>query len=164
MTGDDDRYAFVNGRRQQLPGDGRTLISWLRTDLRLTGPKHGCGRGHCGACSVLIDHQAAVACCVLATACADRDIRTVEGLSGEGGADPLFGAFLRAGAVQCGFCTPGMIIAARALLLAQAGRPLDSGTVRKGLAGNVCRCTGYAPIIAAVLEVAATEEARPCVA
>jgi carbon-monoxide dehydrogenase small subunit len=155
--------AVVNGQAYRLPGDGRTLIRWLRDDLGLTGTKYGCGRGHCGACTVLVDQEPVLACCALAAGCADRNIRTIEGLRGDAAVAPLLEAFLGAGAVQCGYCTPGMIAAACALLYAGKGRPLDEAAVRAGLAGNVCRCTGYTSAVTAVLTAAeAAEGAQSC--
>ena len=147
----DDDWALVNGVRVPLPADGRPLVRWLREDLGLTGTKFGCGQGHCGACTVLVDGQPLLACCALATTLRGAEILTVEGLADKAPPDPLIGAFAQHGAFQCGFCTPGMIIAARALLNANAGNPIDVAVVRRSLAGNLCRCTGYAAIVAAVL-------------
>lgn len=140
----------VNGTPVERDADpGMRLIDLLRDGLGLSGTKEGCGKGQCGACTVLLDGEAVNACLVLAGQCGGREIRTVEGLDGEEG---LPQAFLEEGAVQCGYCTPGMLLSARALLDADP----DPGeeTIRRAIAGNLCRCSGYARIVRAVRRAA----------
>ena len=130
-----------------------TLLDLLRDGLALHGTKFGCGEGVCGTCTVLLDEEPVRSCLLLAARIRGRAVVTVEGLDREGEPDPLQGAFARAGAVQCGFCTPGMLLSVRALL---AANPAPSEhEVREALAGNLCRCTGYTKIVEAVLAVAA---------
>lgn len=129
-----------------------TLLSVLREDLDITGPKECCGVGECGACTILLDGRAVNACLVLAVEADGSEITTIEGLGGADGLSPMQQAFIDAGAVQCGFCTPGMIMAAQYLINTNP-HPTEE-EVRIGLAGNLCRCTGYARIIQAVLSVA----------
>jgi aerobic-type carbon monoxide dehydrogenase small subunit (CoxS/CutS family) len=132
---------------------GRTLLSVLRDDLELTGSKEGCDDSECGACMVLIDGEPVNSCSYLALQTLGREITTVEGLASNGDLSPLQTAFLEAGGVQCGFCTPGMLISATALLR-RTPRP-DDEEIKVALAGNLCRCTGYTPILAAVRKAAA---------
>jgi aerobic-type carbon monoxide dehydrogenase small subunit (CoxS/CutS family) len=126
----------------------RTLLSVLRNEIGLTGPKEGCDDSECGACMVLLDGQPVNSCSYLALQAEGREITTVEGLSQGDDLSPLQRAFLDHGGVQCGFCTPGMLISATALL-ATDRRP-DDHAIGVALAGNLCRCTGYAGIFAAV--------------
>jgi carbon-monoxide dehydrogenase small subunit len=143
----------VNGepvRLATLPA--ATLLDVLRDDLELTGTKYGCGEGECGACSVLLDGEVVNACLVLALECEGSEVLTVEGLGARGKLHPIQKAFVDQGAIQCGFCTPGMIMAAYALLKANPSPAEDE--VRRGLEGNLCRCTGYRKIIDAVLSLA----------
>lgn len=126
----------------------KTLLEVLREDLGLTGTKHGCELGHCGACTVLIDGQATLACLTLTLECEGREIRTIEGLAGDGELHPLQQAFVETGAAQCGYCTGGVLMTASALLERKAD-PSDQ-EIRNALAGNLCRCTGYVKIIDAV--------------
>jgi carbon-monoxide dehydrogenase small subunit len=139
----------VNGEthEMQVPPN-RTLLELLREDLDLTGAKEGCGEGVCGACTVLMDGRPVRACLTLALEAQGSRITTVEGLAGKGGLDPLQTAFVERGAVQCGFCTPGMLMAAKGLLL-EVPRP-DEAAIRRAIAGHVCRCTGYAKIVEAI--------------
>ena len=130
----------------------RTLLSVLRTELGLTGTKEGCDDSECGACMVLLGGRPLNACSYLALQADGRPVETVEGLSPDGGLHPLQRAFLEEGGVQCGFCTPGMLMSAKALLDAQP-HPSEAD-VRRALGGNLCRCTGYAKIISAVLSAA----------
>ncbi len=132
----------------------RSLLSVLRDTLELTGSKEGCDDSECGACMVLIDGSPVNSCSYLALQAEGAEITTVEGLSKNGDLSPLQRAFLEQGGVQCGFCTPGMLISATALL-ARRSRPTDD-EIKEGLAGNLCRCTGYTTIFAAVRQ-AATE-------
>ena len=129
-----------------------TLLDVLRNDLELTGTKLGCGEGECGACSVLLDDKVVNACLVLALECAGLEVVTIEGLAARGELDPIQQAFVDSGAIQCGFCTPGMIMTARAILKANPSPTEDE--VKRGLEGNLCRCTGYRKIIDAVLSLA----------
>jgi aerobic-type carbon monoxide dehydrogenase small subunit (CoxS/CutS family) len=139
----------VNGTRYPVTLDPqRTLLSVLRNELGLTGPKEGCDDSECGACMVLLDGQPVNACSYLALQAEGRDVTTVEGLSQGDQLSALQRAFLDHGGVQCGFCTPGMLISATALL-AREPRP-DDHAIGVALAGNLCRCTGYAGIFAAV--------------
>ena len=129
-----------------------TLLEVLRNDLELTGTKYGCGEGECGACSVLLNGKVVNSCLVLALECEGSQILTIEGLRTNGKLHPIQKAFVDHGAIQCGFCTPGMIMAAYALLKANPS-PTESD-VRRGLEGNLCRCTGYRKIVDAVLSLA----------
>lgn len=130
----------------------RTLAEFLRYDLGLTGTKIGCSIGDCGACTVLIDGVPSFSCLVLAVEAEGRDVTTIEGVAQDGGLHPLQQAFVDTGAIQCGFCTPGMVLTALALLRDNP-RPTESD-VRRALSGNLCRCTGYQKIVEAVLEAA----------
>src|SRR5215212_9013791 len=131
----------------------QSLLDAIRGPVGLTGSKEGCDDSECGACMMLLDGEPVNACSYLALQAADREVTTVEGLAGRAELHPLQRAFLDAGAVQCGFCTPGMLISARALL-DRTGDPSEED-VRIALAGNLCRCTGYDGIVKAVLSVAA---------
>ena len=144
----------VNGTSYSVEIEGgRTLLSVLRGELGLTGSKEGCDDSECGACMVLIDGRPVNSCSYLALQAEGRAVTTVEGLADGSELSPLQRAFLEHGGVQCGFCTPGMLISATALL---ASNPKPSGDeIRAGLSGNLCRCTGYLGIIAAVQSVAA---------
>jgi carbon-monoxide dehydrogenase small subunit len=153
----------VNGRPHEIAVDPSwTLLETVREQLRLTGSKEGCGTGDCGACSMVLrePHDArgrlVTSCLVLAVRADGCEITTVEGLAGSGGLDPVQKAFIEKGGVQCGFCTPGMVMATKSLLEQNPSPTLDE--VREGLAGNLCRCTGYAKIYESVL--AAAEQVR----
>ncbi|MEP7158971.1 MAG: (2Fe-2S)-binding protein [Chloroflexota bacterium] len=144
----------VNGAEQTLDVPGmRRLLDALREDLGLTGTKEGCGEGECGACTVLIDGEVVNSCLVPLCQVDGADILTVEGLSPQGGLDALQQAFLDAGGAQCGICTPGMLMAARAYL--DRGGGTDQDAIREAIAGNLCRCTGYTKIIDAIAMAAA---------
>jgi selenium-dependent xanthine dehydrogenase len=146
----------VNGvERQVLVGPRTTLLEVLREDLALTGTKNGCGQGHCGTCTVIVDGQAVRSCVYLARRAGGRSVQTIEGLSRDGALHPLQQAFIEQGAVQCGFCTPGMIMAAKALL-DQSPRP-SREEVLLALEPNLCRCTGYSSIVRAVLQASGQE-------
>ncbi|HKD18060.1 MAG TPA: (2Fe-2S)-binding protein [Thermoanaerobaculia bacterium] len=153
----------VNGEAQEaafLPH--KTLLEVLREDLALTGTKHGCELGECGACAVLVDGKPVLSCLVLGLDCEGRSVETVEGMAGPDGLHPLQKAFADLGAAQCGYCTPGILLTAKALLEENPKPKL--GEIREALAGNLCRCTGYVKIFEAV-ELAAAwmrgEEAEP---
>lgn len=140
----------VNGRPVVLETDPlRRLIDVLREDLGLTGVKEGCGEGECGACSVLIDERPALACIVAVGAVEGRHVVTIEGYQERDLFRKVASAFSETGALQCGFCTPGMIIAAGALI--DACPDPDEETIREALSGNLCRCTGYNRIVQAVM-------------
>ncbi len=144
-------HFILNGRPASADVSGsRRLLDVLREDLAFTGAKEGCGEGECGACSVLVDGEVVNSCLVAVGQVDGREVVTVEGLAlPDGKLSPLQQAFIERGAAQCGICTPGMLLAAHALLQ-QNPRPSEDD-VRVGLAGNLCRCTGYTKIIAAVL-------------
>ncbi len=140
----------VNGlAREAAVDEHHTLLEVLREDLHLTGTKHGCELGECGACTVLVDGEPWLACLTLAVDVEGCEITTVEGLAAPGRPDPLQSAFAELGAAQCGYCSPGMLVSARALLDANPSPTRDE--VRHALAGNLCRCTGYEAILDAVL-------------
>jgi len=144
----------VNGRDERLTVDpNRTLLSVLREDLELTGAKPGCEAGECGACTVLVDGRPVNSCMILAVEMDGTDILTIEGLGGEGALDEMQQAFVDHFALQCGYCTPGMILMGKALL---AENPCPSeDEVKEFISGNLCRCTGYENIVRAILAVAA---------
>ena len=144
----------VNGIAYPLELDaGRTLLTVLRGELGLTGAKEGCDDSECGACMMLLDGQPVNSCSYFALQADGREITTVEGLAKNGQLHPLQAAFLDEGGVQCGFCTPGMLISAKALL--DRNPQPDEEEIRLALSGNLCRCTGYDGIVKAVLSVAA---------
>ncbi|HEY7789205.1 MAG TPA: (2Fe-2S)-binding protein [Vicinamibacterales bacterium] len=139
----------VNGDPVDITCAGyKTLLEVLREDLGLTGTKHGCELGECGACAVLVDGEPVLSCLALAVECSGRAITTVEGLTRDGRLDPLQEAFADLGAAQCGYCTPGILLTARALL-DRVERPTRDD-IREALSGNLCRCTGYQQIFEAV--------------
>jgi len=129
-----------------------TLLDALREDLGLTGPKEGCGTGDCGACTVHVDGRVVASCLMLAMQARGRQIRTIEGLGTGDTLHPLQDAFVRHGVPQCGFCIPGVLMAAAALL-AENPRPSEE-EIRYGIAGNLCRCTGYTKMVTAISEAA----------
>ena len=141
--------ATVNGNPiTELADPGMRLIDYLRDVLGLTGTKEGCSEGECGACTILVDGVAVTSCTMLAGQIDGHDITTIEGLAQGGELDRIQDAFIRHGAIQCGFCTPGMILSVKSLLLRQ---PNPSGEeVKRAIEGNLCRCTGYTKIINAV--------------
>jgi carbon-monoxide dehydrogenase small subunit len=150
----------LNGRPQRVDvSPNRTLLDLLREEIGLTGTKRGCDVGECGACTVLLDGRAVNSCLVLAPQVAGREVVTVEGLAPLGTLAPLQEAFIHHGAVQCGFCTPGMLMSAKDLL-DHSARPPER-EIREAIAGNLCRCTGYQQIVEAIEDAARrTHEAR----
>lgn len=141
---------FLNGREAEVDTHpGRRLIDLLREDLGLTGTKEGCGEGECGACTVLVDGRPRLACITAAIQVEGKEVLTIEGLEANGKLHPIQRAFVETGAVQCGFCTPGFIMATYALLKHNPGP--TPGEVRGWLSGNLCRCTGYQQIVEAIL-------------
>lgn len=156
----------VNGDPVDVLADNyKTLLEVLREDLQLTGTKHGCELGECGACAVLVDGQPVLSCLVLAVESAGRHITTVEGLAADGRLHPLQDCFADLGAAQCGYCTPGILITAKALLDSEPHPSRER--ICEALSGNLCRCTGYLQIIEAVeaaLRLGSAVESRPSLA
>ena len=150
---------IVNGKTERLdvPG-GKRLLDVLREDLHLTGVKEGCGEGECGACTVLMDGEAVHSCMVLAGQLTGHSVTTIEGLEEDGRLGVLQNAFVEQGAVQCGYCTPGMIMSA-AGLLNRTPDPTEE-EIRVALSGNSCRCSGYVQIVRAVRRAAGEEAAE----
>ena len=130
----------------------KTLLEILREDLNLTGTKHGCELGECGACAVLVDGQPQLSCLVLALECEGRSVETVEGLGRGPQLHPLQAAFADLGAAQCGYCTPGILMTAKALLLKEPAPSRER--IKEAISGNLCRCTGYQQIFEAIEEAA----------
>ena len=142
----------VNGIECSIDADpGKRLLDVLRENLGLTGTKEGCGEGECGACTVIMEGLAVNSCLIMAGQMGGKEIITVEGLEKDGELDRLQKAFISNGAVQCGYCTPGMLMSCKALLM-QNPHPTED-EIRIAIAGNLCRCTGYTKIVAAVNEV-----------
>jgi carbon-monoxide dehydrogenase small subunit len=150
----------VNGEAREVDGvwEGESLLYVLRERMGLPGSKNACEQGECGSCSVYMDDSLVCACLVLAAQAQGRDVVTVEGLGEDGALHPVQEAFLGTGAVQCGFCTPGLIVATHELL-GRNPEPSDE-EIREALAGNLCRCTGYEKILAAVRLAARTARSR----
>jgi aerobic carbon-monoxide dehydrogenase small subunit len=149
----------LNGEEVEFLCEPRqSLLEVLRDVLGLTGSKEGCNNGNCGACSVILDGVLVNSCCVLGVEMAGREVTTIEGIASPDGLHPLQQKFLEHAALQCGICTPGFIVAAKALL-DKNPHPTEH-QVRYWLAGNLCRCTGYDKIIRAVLDAAQTTEAK----
>jgi aerobic-type carbon monoxide dehydrogenase small subunit (CoxS/CutS family) len=145
----------VNGEEHELALQGHeTLLAVLRDRLQLTGTKHGCGRGECGACTVLVEGRLAYSCLTLAAGCAGQAVTTVEGLGTAGDPHPLQRSFIELDALQCGFCTPGQLMAAAALLSREPDPSVEQ--VRHAMSGNLCRCGTYPKIVRAVQAAAAT--------
>ena len=148
------RLSFtVNGEVVELlTAPNRTLLQVLREDLRLTGAKHGCGVGDCGSCTVILDGRPVNSCLVLAGQVEGREVNTIEGLADGDKLHPIQQSFVDKGAIQCGFCSPGMILSAKSLL-EKKKRPSEK-EIRQTLSGNLCRCTGYQKIVEAVGDAA----------
>ena len=143
----------LNGEKYKKNADpGKRLVDFLREDMGLTGTKEGCGEGECGACTVVLDGRAVHSCLVLAGQINGKRLLTVEGLARGGELSPLQKAFIEHGAIQCGYCTPGMLMSSAALLAENSSPTEDE--VRTALAGNICRCGDYSAIIDAVLDAA----------
>jgi carbon-monoxide dehydrogenase small subunit len=139
----------VNGKPYQIAvTPSRTLLELIREDLGLTGAKEGCGQGECGACTVIMDNKTVNSCLVLAAEADGKTITTIEGLADGDRLHPIQQAFAYNGGLQCGFCTPGMILSAK-VLLDENPHPTDDD-IRRGIAGNFCRCTGYAKIFTSI--------------
>lgn len=146
----------VNGEdREILIESHKTLLEVLREDLGLTGTKRGCDLGTCGACTVLIDGKPWLSCLTLAIAVQGKKITTIEGLAEDGKLHPLQSSFIEKGAIQCGFCTPGMILTVKAFL--DENPSPSEEEVKRAISGNLCRCTGYVKIIEAILSVSGSE-------
>lgn len=152
-------HITVNGERKEVAaGIGQRLIDLLRDTLGLTGTKEGCGIGACGACTVILDGRAVNSCLVPAIAADGHEILTIEGMMEDGKLHPIQEAFVKHHAIQCGFCTPGLVMSARALL---DRNPFpDREEIKKAIEGNLCRCTGYEQVIEAILDVAHEGENR----
>jgi carbon-monoxide dehydrogenase small subunit len=143
----------VNGDKYEvLAAPNETLLDVLREKLGLMGTKKGCDLGACGACTVLLDGEAVLSCVLLAVDAADREITTIEGLTDSGELHPLQESFMHLGGLQCGFCTPGMIMTAKAVL-DEEPKPTEE-SIRRKMAGNLCRCTGYKKVVEAVMDAA----------
>jgi carbon-monoxide dehydrogenase small subunit len=150
----------VNGGLEQVRvTSNMTLMRMLRESLALTGTKNGCSAGECGACTVLLNGEPVNSCMVLAVECDGADVITVEGLAGDQQLSPIQAAMIQAGGVQCGFCTPGVLITARALLDRNPNPGDDE--IREALVGNLCRCTGYVRIIESIKEAARMQAVTP---
>jgi carbon-monoxide dehydrogenase small subunit len=141
----------VNGQKREVDVKPHTrLLDLLREDLGLTGTKEGCGKGECGACTVIMNNKVVASCLVLAPQADGAEIQTVEGLGGKDKLHPIQKSFIETGAVQCGFCIPGMIMSSKKLLDDNINPTKEE--IKRGLSGNICRCTGYVKIIDAVEE------------
>lgn len=147
-------HCTVNGTLvERMVEDDATLLTFLREELGLTGTKEGCGEGDCGACTVLVDDTSVNSCLFLALLAEGRSITTIEGIEQDGELSDIQQAFIDHGAIQCGFCSPGMIVSV-SHLLNQNPEPSEE-EIRRGMSGNLCRCTGYQQMVEAVQEVAA---------
>jgi len=143
----------VNGQDYEIAAEpGRTLLDVLRYELGLTGTKEGCSTGSCGSCTVLLDGEAVNSCLVFAVEVEGKEITTIEGLAQRDKLHPLQQAFIDEGAVQCGFCTPGVILTAKAFL--DSNPSPDESQIRQAIVGNLCRCTGYDKIVRAIMSAA----------
>jgi xanthine dehydrogenase YagT iron-sulfur-binding subunit len=149
----------VNGESQAVVADSRvTLLDALRDQLRLTGTKKGCDQGACGACTVHVDGRRVLSCLTLLAQCEGREVTTIEGLARDGRPHPMQEAFARHDGFQCGYCTPGQIMSAVALL--DEGRAGTDADIREFMSGNICRCAAYPNIVAAIRDVAIEEDSH----
>lgn len=150
----ENKYSFiVNGKNVTVEAsDTTTLLEILREHLGLTGTKEGCGKGECGACTVLLNGKAVNSCIIFVPQVEGQEVITIEGLNEDSQSKYIQEAFIDEGAVQCGFCTPGMVVSSKALLMKNTNPSKED--IREGLSGNLCRCTGYTKIINAVEEAA----------
>jgi aerobic-type carbon monoxide dehydrogenase small subunit (CoxS/CutS family) len=154
-----DMVLKVNGANYSVCVEThRTLVEVLRDTIGLTGTKKSCNEGECGACTVLMDGKPVASCLVLAVAAQDKEVTTIEGLADGTKLDPVQEAFVKHTAIQCGFCTPGMVMAAKALL--DENPEPTSTDVRRAISGNLCRCTGYQQIVDAVMAAAAAMKTK----
>jgi carbon-monoxide dehydrogenase small subunit len=152
---------MVNGELHQTQVEPHwTLLHVLRNVLGFTGTKENCLEAECGVCTVLVEGTAVASCILLALQCVGARITTIEGLAPEGALDPLQEAFIQCGAVQCGYCIPGMILTAKSFLDERPGAALSDAEIREGLCGTLCRCTGYQKIVEAVASVASSRQAE----
>jgi aerobic carbon-monoxide dehydrogenase small subunit len=148
----------INGEKEQVDVPSQmTLLQMLREKLAVTGTKNGCNAGECGACTVLLNNEPVNSCMILAVECSGAEIVTVEGLAADGVLDPVQQTIIEHGGVQCGFCTPGILISSRALLDRNPNPTEDE--IREALVGNLCRCTGYLRIVDAVKDAARRQSA-----
>jgi carbon-monoxide dehydrogenase small subunit len=146
---------LLNGKMKHLETrPDRRVIDLLREDLALTGTKEGCGSGECGACTILVDGETRLSCLMLAAQLDGRTVTTIEGVAFEGPSHAVQEAFVERGAVQCGFCTPGMVMSALQLLRRETNP--DRAAIRQAISGNLCRCTGYQKIVDAIWAASAT--------
>ena len=147
----------LNGEAREMETDERRrVIDLLREDLKMTGTKEGCGTGECGACTILVNSESRLACLMVAPQLDGAEVMTIEGLARDGELHPLQKAFIEYGAVQCGFCTPGMVMASLDLLTRNPS-PTEA-EIREGISGNLCRCTGYQKIVEAVSAAASARK------
>jgi carbon-monoxide dehydrogenase small subunit len=150
----------VNGGLEQVRvPSNMTLMRMLRESLALTGTKNGCSAGECGACTVLLNGEPVNSCMILAVECDGAEVITVEGLAGDGGLSPVQAAMVNAGAIQCGFCTPGVLISSRALL--DRNPDPNEDEIKEALVGNLCRCTGYLRIVESIQAAAKLQVSKP---
>jgi carbon-monoxide dehydrogenase small subunit len=149
-------FTINNEEKSLLVKTHWTLLRVIRDELRLTGTKEGCGEGECGSCTVLVNGEAVNSCLMLAVDVDGKSVETIEGLARDGKLHPLQKSFVEKGAIQCGFCTPGMIMASKALL--EENPTLSEDELRYRMAGNLCRCTGYTKIVEAIMDVAEHSE------
>ena len=149
------RFQLNGVERRARVGVTMSALEMLRDEIGLTGTKYGCGEGECGACTILVDGRSVNACLQFAIDCDGRKLTTIEGLAGDARAQALAKAFVAHGAVQCGFCTPGMMVQATHLLATQP-HP-DAAAARRAIEGNLCRCTGYQKIVEAIVDAGAQQ-------